>query len=60
MKFNAEDITDTDFKKVVMTIENYYKKISERHRTDFKNITYVFHFNQGVPHVHVICETVKR
>ena len=60
INFDAEDITDTDFKKVVMAIENYYKKISEKHRTDFKNITYVFHFNQDIPHVHVICETVKR
>lgn len=60
INFDVEDITDTDFKKVVMTIEDYYKKISERHRTNFKNMTYVFHFNQGVPHVHVICETVKR
>lgn len=60
INFDAEDITDTDFKKVVMIIENYYKKISERHRTDFKNMTYVFHFNQDVPHVHVISETVKR
>lgn len=60
INFDAEDITDTDLKKIAMTIEDYYKKISERHRTDFKNMTYVFHFNQGVPHVHVICETVKR
>ena len=60
INFDAEDITDTDFKKVIMTIEDYYKKISEKHRTDFKNMTYVFHFNQGVPHVHIICETVKR
>ena len=60
INFDVEDITDTDFKKVVMTIENYYKKISERHRTDFKNMTYVFHFNQDIPHVHIICETVKR
>lgn len=60
INFDVEDITDTDFKKVVMTIEDYYKKISERHRTNFKNMTYVFHFNQDVPHVHVISETVKR
>lgn len=60
INFDAEDVTDTDFKKVVMIIEDYYKKISEKHRTDFKNITYVFHFNQDVPHVHVISETVKR
>lgn len=60
INFDAEDITDTDFKKVVMVIEDYYKQISERHRTDFKNMTYVFHFNQGVPHVHTICEIIKR
>lgn len=59
INFDAEDITETDFKKVVMTIESYYKKISEKHRINFKNITYVFHFNQDFPHVHVICETVK-
>lgn len=60
INFDAEDITDSDFKKAVMTIENYYKKISERYGTDFKNMTYVFHFNQGIPHIHVICETVKK
>lgn len=60
INFDAEDITDTDLKKIAMKIEDYYKQISERHRTDFKNMTYVFHFNQGVPHVHVISETVKR
>lgn len=60
INFDAEDITDTDLKKIAMKIEDYYKQISERHRTDFKNITYVFHFNQGVPHVHTICEIIKR
>ncbi len=59
INFDAEDITEVDFKEAVMSIEDYYREISKRYRINFKNITYVFHFNQDFPHVHVIYEIVR-
>lgn len=56
INFDSDDVTEIDLKEVAMEIEDCYKKISEKYGVNFKNMTYIFHFNQGFPHVHVIYE----
>lgn len=51
--FDDENIKKEDLKTLQNQIEIYYKTIQNK----AKNITYVFHFNQDAPHVHVIFET---
>lgn len=58
INFDSDDVTEIDLKEVAREIEDFYKKISEKFGVNFKNMTYVFHFNQGCPHVHVIYEVV--
>ena len=51
--FDDENIKKEDLMAVAKQIEIYYKTIQNK----AKNISYVFHFNQDAPHVHVIFET---
>lgn len=51
--FDDENIKKEDLTAVAKQIEIYYKTIQNK----AKNISYVFHFNQDAPHVHVIFET---
>ena len=51
--FDDENIKKEDLTAVAKQIEIYYKTIQNK----AKNISYVFHFNQDAPHVHVVFET---
>ena len=51
--FDDKNIKKEDLTAVAKQIEIYYKTIQNK----AKNISYVFHFNQDAPHVHVIFET---
>jgi hypothetical protein len=48
-----ENIIKEDLITIAKQIEIYYKVIQKK----AENVTYVFHFNQDAPHVHVIFET---
>lgn len=52
--FDKENIEKKDLVTAARQIEIYYETFVNNKA---KNITYVFHFNQEAPHVHVIFET---
>ena len=54
--FDDENIKKEDLMAVTEQIEIYYEYYGTI-QNKAKNITYVFHFNQDAPHVHVIFET---